>query len=771
MAGQKLSELTAVNGPIVDADQFLIVRSGASRKILGSQLKIENLRAKPTSGTVYGTLGDLLAASGLSVAAFGATGNGATDDTAAIQACVDAAHLSDQIVLFPAGEYLLSDEITLPSTGWAPSLIGIGNVRITQSNSAAWCFSLVSNSGGYRLDYQNRIEGFYFASKNGIRSNDALTEVAFGGEGTGATTILGWTIQRCTFYGTYAVEVDENFNTQEPLDRAEMISYGVGLQLSKCFNFRVRDCYFAGLGCGVLMYGTDISTITDCRFQSNARHWWAEGINFYGSQCLFQHNDVLGAHRPYGVWLQGAYYQLITDNYFENAPSMGYIRTVEDYGTQIRGNRISSYTDPAVPWAHFSPGFDLQVTGNIWQWNSTEPPCIVDADYINGSVFGYALQFARFAGNSPSMPLPDFPGVVIGDRDPQRFDYQNFQFIQGDVPDDYPWEQDGDRWVLKQGATPWCIARQVIPIPKGVGQVRVRIDFFGKRDSDDGFFKVKARYDDGAFIDIDPTGGAYMGFTSTDEYTTSSVWVTLPDAGTAASVELRFEIDPQYSHIAGWRVTPQTDSAGLRFTPRADYPALGSIVSMPVRIVDSSGAGDAIDTETDPALMLSIKPTGGAEVRCVSNTTPSDTASVFFDMPVWGGAGFYTGYFGGNGGGGIGYSASDNVTYLAAGTHTLIGKWSADPRSNAGATFTSYVQVASGGNVQIGASAIAAPDGYSMLQVSGPAATLYERWGSGSPEGAVTAPVGAIYHRTDGGANTSLYVKESGAGNTGWVGK
>ena len=43
--------------------------------------------------------------------------------------------------------------------------------------------------------------------------------------------------------------------------------------------------------------------------------------------------------------------------------------------------------------------------------------------------------------------------------------------------------------------------------------------------------------------------------------------------------------------------------------------------------------------------------------------------------------------------------------------------------------------------------------------------------GTGSPEGVVTAPVGSRYRRTDGGAGTSFYVKESGTGNTGWVGK
>lgn len=45
------------------------------------------------------------------------------------------------------------------------------------------------------------------------------------------------------------------------------------------------------------------------------------------------------------------------------------------------------------------------------------------------------------------------------------------------------------------------------------------------------------------------------------------------------------------------------------------------------------------------------------------------------------------------------------------------------------------------------------------------------RTGAGTPEGAVTAPVGSLYTRTDGGAGTTLYVKESGAGDTGWVAK
>jgi hypothetical protein len=49
--------------------------------------------------------------------------------------------------------------------------------------------------------------------------------------------------------------------------------------------------------------------------------------------------------------------------------------------------------------------------------------------------------------------------------------------------------------------------------------------------------------------------------------------------------------------------------------------------------------------------------------------------------------------------------------------------------------------------------------------------SLIWRTGTGTPEGAVTAPVGSLFTRTDGGAGTTLYVKETGAGNTGWVAK
>lgn len=48
---------------------------------------------------------------------------------------------------------------------------------------------------------------------------------------------------------------------------------------------------------------------------------------------------------------------------------------------------------------------------------------------------------------------------------------------------------------------------------------------------------------------------------------------------------------------------------------------------------------------------------------------------------------------------------------------------------------------------------------------------IYWASGAGSPEGVLTANIGSLYSRLDGGSGTTLYVKESGTGATGWVAK
>lgn len=43
--------------------------------------------------------------------------------------------------------------------------------------------------------------------------------------------------------------------------------------------------------------------------------------------------------------------------------------------------------------------------------------------------------------------------------------------------------------------------------------------------------------------------------------------------------------------------------------------------------------------------------------------------------------------------------------------------------------------------------------------------------GYGSPENTITASIGSLYQRLDGSTSTTLYVKTSGSGATGWTSK
>ena len=70
------------------------------------------------------------------------------------------------------------------------------------------------------------------------------------------------------------------------------------------------------------------------------------------------------------------------------------------------------------------------------------------------------------------------------------------------------------------------------------------------------------------------------------------------------------------------------------------------------------------------------------------------------------------------------------------------------------------------------------PDGITKLNsilrqlsqnISGDTETVRVYSGVGTPEASVAAGVGSLYMRTDGGSDTSVYRKESGSGDTGWV--
>jgi len=84
----------------------------------------------------------------------------------------------------------------------------------------------------------------------------------------------------------------------------------------------------------------------------------------------------------------------------------------------------------------------------------------------------------------------------------------------------------------------------------------------------------------------------------------------------------------------------------------------------------------------------------------------------------------------------LGYSGADVLLYSDAGTTATVGMFGAN------------------GHIAFGSS---------------PTTSVSIKTGAGSPESAVTAVIGSLFLRTDGGTDTAVYRKESGTGNTGWV--
>lgn len=122
-----------------------------------------------------------------------------------------------------------------------------------------------------------------------------------------------------------------------------------------------------------------------------------------------------------------------------------------------------------------------------------------------------------------------------------------------------------------------------------------------------------------------------------------------------------------------------------------------------------------------------------------------------------------------------GLQINGDLTTLLPGSLKLAGGLAvsgANPIANSinvAASGSTINLLASGTTVATWNSSTKAMNNYGPIGVQNTNALIYA--GNGDPQNNVTAQIGSLYLRTNGGANTTLYVKESGTGNTGWVAK
>jgi hypothetical protein len=119
MANVKISQLPPATSPLTGTEEMPVVQGGITKRAAVNTIGFQSAGANAVLRTAQAKMRDVL-----NVKDFGAVGDGVTDDTAAIQAAVNAAIYNNnappaqqnalkQTVYIPAGKYLISDTIQL----------------------------------------------------------------------------------------------------------------------------------------------------------------------------------------------------------------------------------------------------------------------------------------------------------------------------------------------------------------------------------------------------------------------------------------------------------------------------------------------------------------------------------------------------------------------------------------------------------------------------------------------------------------------------------
>jgi hypothetical protein len=263
---------------------------------------VKNGGSTPT-GAINRPINEKLAET-LSVKDFGAIGNGVADDTAAIQAAINATPLYG-ILIFPNGIYNVSTTLNLPqSIGLVGGEVGSRGVQqavIKWTATGGTMFSLATGSTGLGTSFK------------GLRLvNNSTTDMTI----IAATQTQNLLIEECIFSGvglfTHAIILKESANGAN----------------NGSFDTTIRNCTFANAS--VYIY----SASNDTKIIDNA--FYAEIANYAGAMLFASNNDSAS----------GLNSLLITNNNFEGTltSSSFFIDLTLIIGTVITNNRIEAYT-------------------------------------------------------------------------------------------------------------------------------------------------------------------------------------------------------------------------------------------------------------------------------------------------------------------------------------------------------------------------------------------------------------------------------------------
>jgi len=257
----------------------------------------------------------------ISVKDFGAVADGVTDDTAAIQAAINAA--GDRDVYFPAGSYGISSSLVLPTSGirlvgeGAAAGTGAGQIIPLGTNytsSAFAIFTVTANCPNVIMENLRLIGGGY-----GIFVNAA----------TGYVDKLY--IDNCVFQANLTASIScqgssANGIYESVITRTTFVTCGVGINCSGPFNInRIENCSFEQ------MTGSYLVLSNASANPQSAVHFLRNRCETVGSSLTGPCLNLTGLN-TFNVAIEGNYFENVFTNII-NATNVSGMRIVNNFQT------------------------------------------------------------------------------------------------------------------------------------------------------------------------------------------------------------------------------------------------------------------------------------------------------------------------------------------------------------------------------------------------------------------------------------------------------
>jgi hypothetical protein len=287
----------------------------------------------------------------VSVKDFGATGNGTTDDTAAIQLAVTAVYTNGKSLYFPAGTYLMSSTITMGNTTATAAtychFYGDGNnsvIKVTAANVNPFLWQGPNpdvDGGGNRIDGRILIEKMRFLGPSSASSNTNSIGVKFYG-------VQGIILQDCTFNGWRDGEYYQNcdivsrYNIYSQTNYNAVNSAATGYAITGAGQLNSFNSY-GGLIANSTNFGVSyVGGISPCFF----------GTNFVlnATSLRFSPNNAGGNTVTVNPVINGCYFEGDTATSIIFGGGNGIVR-----GGVIKGcNLLSASATPLITIANYS---------------------------------------------------------------------------------------------------------------------------------------------------------------------------------------------------------------------------------------------------------------------------------------------------------------------------------------------------------------------------------------------------------------------------------